>query len=83
MPSLALGIIYVNFTKVIFRPIKYLNLSENGFQRGPQTFIQGCQEIMASRVKVCFIDKSDLVNKGNGFILKDCPGWDKMYQNTP
>jgi len=38
---------------------------------------------MASHVKVRLIDESDLVNKGNGFILKDCPGWEKMYQNTP
>ena len=23
-----------------------------------------------------FIDQSDFVNKGNGFILKDCPDWE-------
>ena len=38
---------------------------------------------MVSHVKVRFIDESDLVNKGNGFILKDCPSWEKIYQNTP
>ena len=38
---------------------------------------------MASHVKVRFIDESGLVNKGNGFILRDCPSWEKIYQNTP
>ena len=66
----------MNFTKAIFRPIKYLNQSEIGFLRGRQTFIQRCQEIMASRVELRFIDQSDFVNKGNGFILKDCPDWE-------
>ena len=65
----------MNFTKVIFRPIERLNLSEIGFPRSPQTFIQRCQEIMASRVEVRFIDESDFVNKGNGFILRDCSDW--------
>ena len=37
---------------------------------------------MASHVKVRFIE-SGLVNKGNGFILRDCPSWEKIYQNTP
>ena len=31
---------------------------------------------MASRVEVCFIDQSDFVNKGNGFLLKGCPYWE-------
>ena len=31
---------------------------------------------MESRVEVRFIDKSDFVNKGNGFILKYCPDWE-------
>ena len=30
---------------------------------------------MASRVEVRFIDESDFVNKGNGFILRDCSDW--------
>ena len=28
---------------------------------------------MTSRVEVRFIDQSDFVNKGNGFLLKGCP----------
>ena len=44
--------------------------------RGPKTFIQCCQEIMASRVEVRFIDQSDFVNKGNGFLLKGSPDWE-------
>ena len=47
-----------------------------GFPRGPQTFIQCCQEIMAYRVEVRFIDQSDFVNKGNGFLLKGSPDWE-------
>ena len=66
----------MNFTKVIFRPIKHLNLSEIGFPRGPQAFIQYCQDIMASRVGVRFIDQSDFVDKGNGFLLKGSPDWE-------
>ena len=31
---------------------------------------------MASRVEVRFIDKSDFVQKVNGFILRDCPDWE-------
>ena len=31
---------------------------------------------MASRVEVRFIDESDFVNKGNGFILRDCSDWE-------
>ena len=31
---------------------------------------------MASRVELRFIDQSDFVNKGNSFILKDCPDWE-------
>ena len=27
-------------------------------------------------MEVCFIDESDFVDKGNGFILKDCPDWE-------
>ena len=54
--------------------------SEICFPRGPQTFIQRCQrggeKITASRVEVRFIDESDFVNKGNGFILEDCPDWE-------
>ena len=53
-----------------------MNLSEIGFPRSPQTFIQRCQEIMASRVEVRFIAESDFVNKGNGFILRDCSDWE-------
>ena len=30
---------------------------------------------MASRVEVRFINQSDFVNKGNGFLLKGCPDW--------
>ena len=30
---------------------------------------------MASRVEVRFIDDSDFVNKGNGFIVSDCSDW--------
>ena len=33
-------------------------------------------EIMASRVEVRFIDQSDFVNKGNGFLLKGSPDWE-------
>ena len=53
-----------------------MNQSEIGFPRGLQTFIQRCQEIMASRVEVRFINQSDFVNKGNGFLLKGCPDWE-------
>ena len=31
---------------------------------------------MASCVVVRFIDESDFVNKGIGFILTDCSGWE-------
>ena len=31
---------------------------------------------MASCVVVRFIDESDFVNKGIGFILRDCSGWE-------
>ena len=31
---------------------------------------------MASRVEVRFIDQSDFMNKGNGFLLKGCPDWE-------
>ena len=32
---------------------------------------------MASLVEIRFIDESDFVNKGNGFIfLKDCSDWE-------
>ena len=31
---------------------------------------------MASRVEVRFIAESDFVNKGNGFILRDCSDWE-------
>ena len=31
---------------------------------------------MASRVEVRFIDESDFVNKGIGFILRDCSDWE-------
>ena len=31
---------------------------------------------MASRVEVRFIDQSDFVNKGNGFVLKGWPDWE-------
>ena len=31
---------------------------------------------MASRVEVSFIDQSDFVNKGNGFLLRGCPVWE-------
>ena len=41
-----------------------------------KSFIQRCQEIMASLVEVRFIDESDFVNKGNGFILRDCSDWE-------
>ena len=30
---------------------------------------------MTSRVEVRFINQRDFVNKGNGFLLKDCPDW--------
>ena len=30
---------------------------------------------MASRVEVRFIDESDFVNNGNGFILRDRSDW--------
>ena len=30
---------------------------------------------MTSRVEVRFINQSDFVNKGNGFLLKGCPDW--------
>ena len=45
-------------------------------RKGPQTFIQRCQEMMASRVEVRFIDQSDFVSKGNGFLLKGSPDWE-------
>ena len=38
--------------------------------RGPQTFIQCCEEIMASCVEVLLIDQSDFVNKRNWFSLE-------------
>ena len=31
---------------------------------------------MASFGEVLFIHESDFVNRGNGFILKDCPHWE-------
>ena len=31
---------------------------------------------MASRVELRFIDQSDFVNKGNGFLLKRSPDWE-------
>ena len=31
---------------------------------------------MASRVEVRFVDKTDFVNKENGFILRDCSDWE-------
>ena len=31
---------------------------------------------MTSFGEVLFIHESDLVNRGNGFILKDCPHWE-------
>ena len=31
---------------------------------------------MAPHMEVRFIDESDFVNKGNGFVLKDCPDWE-------
>ena len=31
---------------------------------------------MASRVEVRFITESDFVNKGNGFILRNCSDWE-------
>ena len=31
---------------------------------------------MAPRVEVRFIDQSDFINKGNGFLLKGCPAWE-------
>ena len=31
---------------------------------------------MASRVEVRFINQSDFVNKGNGFLLKGCTDWE-------
>ena len=31
---------------------------------------------MASSVEVRFIDQSDFVNKGNGFLLKGSPDWE-------
>ena len=31
---------------------------------------------MASRAEVLFINQSDFVNKGNGFLLKGCPDWE-------
>ena len=55
---------------------------EIGFPRGPQTFIQYCQDIMASRVEVCFIDQSDFVDKGNGFLLKGSPSWELDSTNS-
>ena len=57
-----------------------LEKSEICFQRGPQTFIQRCQrgeeKIKTSRVEVRFIDESDFVNRGNVFILENCPHWE-------
>ena len=32
--------------------------------------------MMASRVEVRFIAESDFLNKGNGFILRDCSDWE-------
>ena len=31
---------------------------------------------MASRVEVRFIDQSDFIDKGSGFLLKGCPDWE-------
>ena len=31
---------------------------------------------MTSRAEVRFINQSDFVNKGNGFLLKGCPDWE-------
>ena len=71
---------YVNFTKLIFRPIKRLKLIGNWFPYRSATSIQpvkrGGEKTMVSRVEVRFIDKSDFVKKGNGFILRDCPDWE-------
>ena len=36
---------------------------------------------MPSRVEVLFIDESDFVNKGIGFILGDCSYWDPYHIN--
>ena len=36
---------------------------------------------MPSRVEVLFIDESDFVNKGIGFILGDCSDWDPYHIN--
>ena len=46
-----------------------------GSQRGPETFIQRCQERKASRVEVRFVDESNFANKGNGFVLND---WSRL-----
>ena len=39
-------------------------------------FIQYCQDKMASRVEVRFIDQSDFVDKRNGFLLKGSRDWE-------
>ena len=60
---------YVNFTKV--------ELIGNWFpQKSANFYSERCQEIMASLAEVRFIDESDFVNKGNGFILRDCSDWE-------
>ena len=60
---------YVNFTKV--------ELIGNWFpQKSANFYSERCQEIMASLAEVRFIDDSDFVNKGNGFILRDCSDWE-------
>ena len=60
---------YVNFTKV--------ELIGNWFpQKSANFYSEHCQEIMASLAEVRFIDDSDFVNKGNGFILRDCSDWE-------
>ena len=46
---------FANFIKVIFRPIKRLNLCKPGFRRGPQTVILCCQERQTSTVPITII----------------------------
>ena len=70
-PSLALGICGIcEFHQ------SWINRKLVSPEVGKKSFIQRCQEIMASLVEVRFIDESDFANKGNGFILRDCSDWE-------
>ena len=67
----------MNFTKVIFRSIRRLNLIGSWSAERSAKFCSVLSRMdnvrMASRVEVCFIGESDFVNNEKDFILKDNP----------